>query len=90
MSRYLSNGIPVAYALNELYEFTTERGKKESTTSIVVRYVLRSVRNGLSFSEALTPWVPSDELSILAAGEHAGKLSEAINNIVYINKTKKK
>ena len=90
MSRYLSNGIPVSYALNELYEFTTERGKKESTTSVVVRHVLRSVRNGLSFSEALTPWVPSDELSILSAGEHAGKLSEAINNIIYINQTKKK
>ncbi|EFL7338649.1 type II secretion system protein F, partial [Escherichia coli] len=90
MSRYLSNGIPVSFALNELYDFTTERGKKESTTSVVVRYVLRSVRNGSSFSEALTPWVPADELSILTAGEHAGKLSEAINNIVYINQTKKK
>ena len=43
MSRYLSNGIPVSFALND---FTTERGKKESTTSVVVRYVLRSVRNG--------------------------------------------
>ncbi len=90
ISRYLSNGIPVSYALNELYNFTTENGKKESTSSVVTMNVLRSVRNGSTFADAMKAWAPPDELSILSAGEHSGKLSEAIDNVVYINQTKKK
>ncbi len=90
ISKYLSNGIPVSYALNELYTFTTENGRKESTSSVVTMDVLKSVRNGTSFSEAMRTWAPPDELSILSAGEHSGKLSEAIDNVIYINQTKKK
>ena len=33
MSRYLVNGVPLSYALNELYQFTTDSGKKETTSS---------------------------------------------------------
>lgn len=90
MSRYLVNGVPLSYALNELYQFTTDSGKKETTSSIVIRDVLHSVRNGQSFSDALKFWVPADEISILSAGEYSGKLYESIDNIIYINQTKKK
>lgn len=49
-----------------------------------------SIRNGDSLTKALKGWVPEDELSILAAGEISGNLSDSISNIIYIYVTKKK
>ncbi len=34
LSRYLGNGVPVSFALGELYKFSTDDGKKKKITII--------------------------------------------------------
>lgn len=91
LSRYLGNGVPVSFALSELYKFTTEDGKKKNKSdAVVILNWMNSIRNGSSLSDAMEGWVPVDELSIISAGEISGNVSQALDDIIYINETKKK
>lgn len=91
LSRYLSNGVPVSYALNELYKFSSDNGKKKNNIdAVVIFFWINEIRNGSSLTEAMKDWVPADELSIISAGEISGNVSQALDDIIYINETKKK
>ncbi|EEC8031223.1 type II secretion system protein F [Escherichia coli] len=91
LARYLANGVPLTFALDELYKFTTDSGKRNKTPQAIAIHMWSiSIRNGDSLTKALKGWVPEDELSILAAGEISGNLSDSISNIIYIYVTKKK
>lgn len=91
LSRYLSNGVPVTFALTELYKFTSDDGRrKDNPDAFVLHKWLISVRNGNTLSEAMNGWIPSDELSIISAGEMSGNVHNALDDIIYMNETKKK
>ncbi|HDL7561831.1 TPA: type II secretion system protein F, partial [Escherichia coli 151_06] len=81
LARYLANGVPLTFALDELYKFTTDSGKRNKTPQAIAIHMWSiSIRNGDSLTKALKGWVPEDELSILAAGEISGNLSDSISN----------
>ncbi|EFJ3039839.1 bundle-forming pilus protein BfpE [Escherichia coli] len=91
LSRYLSNGVPVTFALAELYKFTSDEGrKKDNPDAFALQRWLIAVRNGKTLAEAMEGWVPSDELSIISAGEISGNVHHALDDIIYMNDTKKK
>ena len=91
LSRYLGNGVPVSFALTELYKFASDDGKKKKKIdAIVIQYWSNAFRNGATLADAMKNWVPADELSIIAAGEISGNVSQALDDIIHINETKKK
>ncbi|WP_245982755.1 type II secretion system F family protein [Trinickia fusca] len=66
-------------------------GKKPRTTAaIVVDDWRRSIRNGRSFARAIADWAPANELSVLDAGEIAGRLDKAIEDVLFINVARKR
>lgn len=89
LSRYLSNGVPISFALSELYKFNSEGGKKTVESRVIFKWS-ESIRNGKSLSDAMASWVPDDEIAIIAAGEISGDLSSSLNDIININNTKKR
>lgn len=91
IGRYISNGVSLNYALEQISYYASDEGrKKDNIEAIITQDWLSSLRNGSSFSHSLTGWVPLDEVNLLAAGEVSGKLDSAIDNILFINETKKK
>lgn len=89
--RYIDNGIPLIVAMDELYQFISEEGKKSKRTSaVVITQWINALRNGSSFSSALQGWIPVDEISIIASGEISGDLSSSLRSIIQMNDTKKK
>lgn len=91
LSRYLSNGVPVSFALGELYNFTSDGGKKkDSVDAFVISQWIIAIRNGKSLADAMQGWVPEDEISIISAGEISGNVSQSLDDIININNTKKK
>jgi type II secretory pathway component PulF len=91
LMKFLANGVPLAQALDIMYGFASEDGKKPKKTQAVVLDAWRkNVRNGLSFARAIDGWVPDKDRTVIDAGESAGSLDMAIENAIFIHEGGKK
>lgn len=89
--KFLNNGVPLAQALDIMWGFASEDGKKpKKTQAIVIDAWRRNVRNGQSFARAVKGWVPDKDRTVIDAGESAGRLDIAIENAVFIHEGGKK
>jgi type II secretory pathway component PulF len=80
LSAQVSNHVTVEAALDK-FVIRLAR-KKKSSSSKIIRDVARRMRDGQSLAQALSDWVPSDEVSIIASGERGGKLSGSLDLVV--------
>ncbi len=68
----LKNRFSLMDALDRLYAIATKEGKNpDDSTAIAVAHWMQKVRNGSTFSEALTGWVPATEILMLSVGDVA-------------------
>lgn len=80
MSAQVGNGIPVEIAL-DTFRARLQRRKKISSDKIVGD-IARRMRDGSTFANALSIWVPQDEVSIISSGELSGNLSGSLDLVI--------
>jgi len=91
LARFISNGVPITNALDEIYVHVSVEGKKpKATAALVVDEWRRSIRNGRSLARAIQGWVPTDEVSVIDAGEISGRLDKALGDVIFINLARKR
>ena len=91
LGKFVSNGVPMAQALAEIHLHLSHDGKKPNQpAALAVDHWRRLVLNGQSFSRALDGWAPKNELSVLAAGEVAGRFDRAVEDVLFITLARKK
>lgn len=89
--KFLKNGVPLAQALDIMWGFASEDGKKpKKGQAIAIDAWRKNVRNGMSFGRAIKGWVPDKDRIVIDAGESAGRLDIAIENAVFIHEGSKK
>lgn len=87
----VDNNVMMLTALRDLYAVASDEGAKPKTTlALIVQDVIDSLSAGKSFSQAMTPWVGTEEASILAAGEQSGKLRVAFGDAIGLIASKKR
>lgn len=90
LAKFIENGVPLNLALDTLYQHVSKGGKKnKKIEAIAINNWRISIRNGHSFSQALSPWVNPEEVSVLNAGEISGRLDTALANVIEMGKAKK-
>lgn len=74
----IDNNIHVLRALHDMHAAASDDGRRLKTVqSVVIGDLIETLSEGGSFAEAIGRWVNSEEASIIAAGEQAGRLREA-------------
>lgn len=87
----LDNQVRLNEALAELYTVYSNYGKKKNApVAVVIDECLKKMNEGVSFSEALSWWLPVEEGMLLQSGEMAGKLGEAFNEAEKIMSARKR
>lgn len=91
LMRYLGNGVSITQALETMWKYASEDGKKpKAVQAVVIDSWLANVRNGKSFGVAIQEWVPQSDRVVIEAGETSGKLAEAIDNACLLHESQKK
>lgn len=91
LAAYLRTGVKLSDALDMLWRFETEDGKKsKSAVAQVLGAWRRGVANGRSFADAIQGTVPPSDYVIIKAGDESGRLDAALADAVYITKARKK
>ena len=68
----LRNRFSLMDALERLYSIASKDGKNpDDSTAIATAFWMQSIRNGSTFSEALSGWVPNTEILMLSVGDVA-------------------
>lgn len=86
--RFLSSGVALTSALDIMFDHVTDGGNKrkmKTPQAIALDEWRRNIRNGHSFSRAITGWAPDRERVVIEAGENAGRLDVAIQNAIFIH-----
>lgn len=90
LAKFIENGVPLNLALDTLYQHVSKGGKKnKKIEAVAINSWRTSIRNGKSFSQALSSWVNPEEVSVLNAGEISGRLDTALANVIDMGKAKK-
>jgi type II secretory pathway component PulF len=81
LAALLRAGMSKPDAVSLLQVVASDEGKKsKDTMSVILTLILREMRNGKSFGEAVRPWVPPDDRMVLEATENSddfpGQLEE--------------
>ncbi|MFZ3186028.1 MAG: type II secretion system F family protein [Pseudomonas sp.] len=91
LGRFVANGVPMAQALAEIQLHVSYDGKKpKEPAALAVAHWRRLLLNGQPFSRALQGWAPQNELSVLAAGEQAGRFDRAVEDVLFIQQARKR
>ncbi|WP_440030231.1 type II secretion system F family protein [Chromobacterium amazonense] len=91
LGRFVANGVPMVQALTELHRHVSLDGKMPNTPeALALAHWRRSVLNGQSFSLALKGWAPDNELSVLSAGEVAGRFDKAVEDVLFVKQAGKR
>src|SRR5512140_1158187 len=86
LGRFVANGVPVTQALEQMQRHASEDGRRPGSVEAQVVHLWRqSMLNGQSLARALRGWATPAELSVLDAGEVAGRLDQAIEDVVFIH-----
>lgn len=80
LSTQLSNDVATIPALEKFQARLARKKRKDSAK--VVGDMVRRMRDGKSLSEALSPWVPQDEIMIIASGELSGQPSQSFDLVL--------
>ncbi|ESQ17362.1 MAG: type II secretion system F family protein [Rhodobacteraceae bacterium] len=87
----LRSGMSKPEALELLALVASDEGKKKGEPSAVVLYgMLRDMKNGKSFGEAVKKWVPPDDRMVLDATENSDDFPGQLDEYVQTMKRKKK
>lgn len=80
---------PDAVAL--LYTVASDEGKKKGEAgAVVLGEILKQMRNGKSFGEAIRPWVPPDDRMVLEASENSDDFPSQLEGYCWALRQKKK
>ncbi|PRP70966.1 type II secretion system protein F [Chromobacterium amazonense] len=86
LGRFIGNGLPMAQAVAELHRHASRDGKKPNLPeALALAHWRRMILNGQPLSRALQGWAPQREISVLAAGEIAGRFDRAVQDVQFIN-----
>lgn len=86
----LENQVRLETALRELYRVESKDGKRKNDVKAVVLYeCMTALSSGRQLSDALKPWVPSEEFQLIAAGERSGMLVESLKDVTRLIEAKK-
>jgi len=89
LAALLRSGMSKTDAIDLLALVASDEGRKKGDpVAVVLNQVLLGMRNGLSFGEAIRPWVPPDDRMILEATENSDDFPGQLE--AYIGTTKKK
>ncbi len=80
LSAQVGNGISIEKAL-ETFRARLVRNKK-MTSDKIVGDIVRKMRDGSTFANALTRWVPQDEIILISSGEVSGNLPKSLELVV--------
>ncbi len=80
MSAQVGNTVPVEAAL-ENYRLRLQR-RKQVTADKIVGDISRRMRDGSTLADALSKWIPADEVSIINSGELSGNLAKSLDLLV--------
>lgn len=80
LSAQVGNGIPVEIALDS-FSTRLQRRKKISSEKIVGD-VSRRMRDGSTLANALSQWVPQDEIGVISSGELSGNLPRSLDLVI--------
>ena len=87
LSLLLENNVLLSDALDELYMVWSDKGRKPSEAlAIIAKKCFIAVSNGKTLGQALDHWVPSQEVSLITAGERSGGLVQAFADAIRIIK----
>lgn len=84
LGKLLSDGIPIITALEELRDL---RSKKEPMY-LALKEWAAVMNNGKKFSDAVKPWVSTEESMLLLAGDQSGSLAQSMQSVVKVTKAK--
>jgi len=85
LSLLLENNVLLSDALHELYMVWSDKGRKPSEgLAVIAKRCLLEVSNGKTLGKALERWVPSQEVSLINAGERSGGLVQAFADAIRI------
>jgi len=80
LAAQVSNGISVEIAL---FKFRSRLQRRNKVTSDkIVAEAIRKMRNGSSFANAISQWIPEDERGIISSGELSGNLPKSLDLLV--------
>ena len=87
----LENRVLVAEALSEMCAVASNNGKSmNQPMAVILNDCLESINQGASLADALSSWVDSNEVGILAAGERSGDLSRALYDVIALLKAQQR
>lgn len=67
--------------IREIFDaWATREASRKNAIALVHRSIVKRLDSGLSFSKAIAPFVPKEEVLIIEAGEASGRLVEALNS----------
>lgn len=85
LKNLVENGVPTSKALSELYSVWSDGGKKKSVAlAVICKELMAHMADGGHLSDALSRWAPHEEVSLLAAGEHAAKEAESFDDCIRV------
>ncbi|MBV8046445.1 MAG: type II secretion system F family protein [Paludibacterium sp.] len=86
LGKFVANGVPLIRALDELHAHASKDGAKpQAPLALAIREWRRAMLNGQSFANALRGWAPLSELSVLQAGEVAGRFDRAVEDVLFLH-----
>ena len=80
LSAQVGNTIPIEIALDNYRQRLQRRGRISSDK--IVADISRRMRDGSSLANALSHWVPVEEVSIISSGELAGNLPNSLELLI--------
>lgn len=91
LGKFISNGVPVTAALDQIYAHASLEGRKpKRAAAVAVDQWRAKVRDGKRLAEALEGWAAPAELAVLNAGEIAGRLDRAIDEVIFMHVARKR
>ncbi|HJV75124.1 MAG TPA: type II secretion system F family protein [Noviherbaspirillum sp.] len=80
LSAQIFNGIAVEAALDNFRSRLKRR--KKVTADKIVGDVARRMRDGATLADALSAWLPNEELGVISSGELAGNIPRALDLLI--------
>lgn len=91
LQNLIENRVSVNDALKELYSVWSNNGKSKSAALAVITLdLMKQLSNGAQLSSAIARWAPYEEVSLIAAGEQAGRLVAAFDDAARVITAKQK
>lgn len=91
LKNLVENDVPTSDAIKELYKVWSENGRKKSAAlAVICKELVGQMANGAQLSAALARWAPYEEISLLGAGEHAGREADAFDDCIRVIEAKQR